>query len=183
MSAVAILLVATVSTGDLQAKQGDIFAYFRNFNPTARYPQFRGVKINILYSCVEATEISERDTCRRVKDLVSSQDDVIYIHRKHLNLLALNFFVAEALFPKEEIAVAFDGCSLRLRGSSVVVLKPGANQETLEKCILSSTLIHLGFFVNDVIHQGMDASAFRRIVSSYTLDQRSFEHLPNIESK
>ncbi|MCA1440405.1 hypothetical protein I6F07_09305 [Ensifer sp. IC4062] len=170
LSAIAILFAATIMADDLLAHEKEIVAHFRNFNPPSRHTQFRGVKINILYSCVEATDVSQKDTCGRVHRFVASQDSVVFISRKHINALSLNFFVTKSALPKERIWKEFDNCLFRRGPSSVVVLNPGGDEESFGKCILATTLVHLGFSVDDFVYQGLNVASFKRIVSSYTLE-------------
>ncbi|MCO5962377.1 hypothetical protein [Sinorhizobium meliloti] len=170
LSIVALLLAATVWGDDLVAQNKDVLAHFKRLNPASKHMQFRNTKIHTLYSCVESVEVLERDTCRIVNDFVSTQEDVVFASRKRINSLALNFFVVETPLPKEEASHEFDGCSFRRAKTSALFLQSRVDEQNLVKCILASTLIHLGFVVDDVVYDGLDLASFKRIVSAYTLD-------------
>ena len=112
--------------------------------------------------------MTDETACTNLRRRARFQDAIVPVRTRYQESDALNFLISETDYPKNLLKNAFPGCSV-LRGTrSNVVIKPALNERDIEACFLSSSLIHLGFSVDEHIYKGLNKGAFKDLIDFYT---------------
>lgn len=164
-----LFLVTDIGNSDYFARNADIGAVEKEFylsNPRDSFPQFRGVSIAVLYSCIVETGSMPSDACNILEIVAGAQDGIKFHAIETHDDLALNFFATKRSLDEASFVDRFSSCGLTSFGS--ILMPAEVRVKDVKACLYKSSLRHLGFEIALLREQEVSDGLFRSIILHYT---------------
>lgn len=152
--------------GNVRTESHPLERFYRQ-NPREIRQQFKGVKINIMYSCVSGRSTPQNNVCGSIKNIVKKLSVVNLIQVDFRNVEAINFVVKEAGYDGAAHQGDSYRCSIVPQERSVI-LHYKMRIDNLKDCLYKSTLWHLGFDLSGFSEFQIGAAEFSEIIFHYT---------------
>lgn len=163
--AFAILVSAK---GSLADDTTSIKEYFIAKNPKGEHAQFQNTNIHLIYACIYARGVDPTDICKDVSAIAQKDGLVTYVRSPVEHEMGVNFLASETTYPAILFAQVYGSCGFRnLPNRSLVIVKNQGPHDNLERCFYTSSLIHLGFYVDKTISAKIDKKSFDEIIAYY----------------
>lgn len=168
LTAPVAFAVLTSANGSLAEGATSIKEYFIAKNPKDEHAQFQNTNIHLIYACIYARGVDPTSICVDLNAIAEKNGLVTYVGSRVEDEAGLNFLVSGTTYPTNLFKHVYGPCGFRdLRNRSIVIVKNQSGYEDLERCFYTSSLIHLGFYVDTAISAQIDKKSFDEIIAYY----------------
>lgn len=163
--AFAILLSANGSHAD---DVTSLREYFIAKNPKDEHAQFQNTNIHLIYACTYARGVDPSGVCEDISAIAKNDGLVTYVKSRTEHEMGVNFLASDTTYPADLFQQLYGSCGFRnLPNRSIVIVKNQDLHDNLEGCLYTSSLIHLGFYVDKAISAQIDKKSFHEIIEYY----------------
>jgi hypothetical protein len=161
----AILATANAAIADGTTSVTD---YFIAKNPKDAHPQFQSTNVHLIYSCIYARGVDPTNVCEDLSAIAARNGLVTYLRSRFEDQIAVNFLISDSKYPATRFKHVYGACGFRDRiNQSIVIIGKRIRHDDLERCFYTSSLMHLGFYVDATISAHIDQQSFDQIVAYY----------------
>ncbi|MBB5276901.1 hypothetical protein HNR26_002979 [Rhizobium rosettiformans] len=164
-TALAIFPTANAAIAD---DTTSVTEYFFAKNPKEAYPQFQSTNVHLIYSCIYARGVEPTSVCEDLSAIAARNGLVTYLRSRFEDQIGVNFLISGSKRPANSFKHVYGACGFRDRiNRSIVIIEKRIRPDDLERCFYTSSLVHLGFYVDTTISAKIDRQSFDEIVAHY----------------
>lgn len=163
----ALAIFATVNAA-IAGSTTSVTEYFIAKNPKEVHSQFQSANVHLIYSCIYARGVDPTNVCEDLSAIAARNGLVTYLRSRFEDQIGMNFLISDSEYPATRFTHVYGACGFRDRiNRSMVIIGKRIRHEDLERCFYTSSLIHLGFYVDTTISAKIDQQSFDEIVAYY----------------